>query len=353
MQTRRQLMKTAAGLGAGLAGLGGMATQARAATSLTYSVWLPPTHALVRDFAVPWSQKVEEATGGEVKVTIPPKPVTNPAGHLNAARTGIVDIVFVSQSYYPGMFELEKVFILPFGDPSARITSIASYRIYQKYMAALKRKEYEGLELLGTYTHGPGAVFTNGKVVQDIKDFEGLRIRIGGGMAADVGRLLKVNAVVKPAPESYELLSTGVVDGVFFPPEAVATFKLDTAIKEATVFPGGLYGDMHSVVMNKKAYDGLTEAQQQAIRGLSGEVLADMAGNAWGSADTAAMKSLEDHGVQIREASPELVTDIREAVGGLELAWRQEAAQYDLDADAILADYREELKKVQNELDAA
>jgi TRAP-type C4-dicarboxylate transport system substrate-binding protein len=43
-----------------------------------------------------------------------------------------------------------------------------------------------------------------------------------------------MNVTLKPAPESYELLSTGVMDGTLFPAESVEGFKIDKVIKYAT-----------------------------------------------------------------------------------------------------------------------
>ena len=53
---------------------------AQAKTELTVSSWLPPTHAVVADFLVPWGQQIEKATDGRVTLRILPKPVTNPPG---------------------------------------------------------------------------------------------------------------------------------------------------------------------------------------------------------------------------------------------------------------------------------
>ena len=53
-----------------------------------------------------------------------------------------------------------------------------------------------------------------------------MKIRTGGGIAEEMARALGASAFVKPAPESYELLSSGVADGMFFPLESIISFKL-------------------------------------------------------------------------------------------------------------------------------
>ena len=312
---------------------------------LNFSVWIPQTHILVANFMVPWSQEVEKATEGRVKISFLPKPVTNPVGHLDAVRNGVVDLAFISYSYYPGRFDLMKYAILPFSGNSALSTSVASWRIYDKYLRAAV--DIPGVKQLGIYGHGPGGVYTSGKAVEKIDDFEGLKLRIGGGIQADLAKVLKFNAVVKPAPESYELMSTGVVDGVLFPPESVASFRLDGLVKTATVFPGGLYSDVHGIIMNEKSCERLSPKDQAIVLKRSGEHLARLGGKAWGDADTAALESLKAKGVVFRPASDKLVADIKERTAGFEKAWLEAAKAKGIDGPKVLAEFRAELKSLE------
>jgi len=319
--------------------------RAQKPVELTYSVWIPQTHVLVANFMIPWAQEVEKATQGRVKINFLPKPVTNPQGHLDAVRNGVVDLAFISHSYYPGRFDLMKVAMLPFSGNSAQSTSVAAWRIYDKYLAGAN--EHRGVKLLGIYGHGPGGVYTTKKVIDKVEDFENLKVRIGGGMAADVADALKVNAVVKPAPESYELLSTGVVDGVFFPPESIASFRLDGIIKNATVFPGGLYSDTHGIIMNEQAFAKLPNADRAILMKLSGEHIAQLGGKAWGDADTAAIESLRAKNVAFHQASPKLIADVKARTAHLEKAWLDTAKTKGIDGPKVLQEYRAELKKLE------
>jgi hypothetical protein len=121
---------------------------------------------------------------------------------------------------------------------TAEINSVAYSRIHWKYFQ--KVGEYNGVKLLAVWTHGPGHMFNTKRPINSLADLKGMKIRTGGGIAEKFGNLLGASAFVKPAPESYELLSSGVADGVFFPLESVVSFKLDKVLKYATVFPGRL-----------------------------------------------------------------------------------------------------------------
>lgn len=312
---------------------------------LTYSAWIPANHILVANFMIPWSKEVEAATAGRVKINFLPKAVTNPQGHYDAVRNGVVDLAFISHSYYPGRFDLMKFAILPFSGNSAQSTSVASWRVYDKYLRAAN--EHRGVKLLGVYGHGPGGVYTTGRKVEKIEDFDGLKVRIGGGIQADIATALKVNPVVKPAPESYELMSTGVVDGVFFPPESVASFRLDGVVKNATLFPGGLYSDLHGIIMNDKAFERLTEADRATLMRLSGEHIAQLGGKAWGDADTAALQTLKAKNVVFHQADAKLIADIKTRTAPFEQAFLDAAKAKGIDGPAVLKAYRDELKKLE------
>src|SRR5690554_1407620 len=329
---------------AGVALAASLPVQAQKKTQLTVSSWLPPTHAVVADFLIPWGEEITAATDGRVTLRILPKPVTNPPGHYDAVRDGLVDITFVSHAYYPGRFELTKFAVMPFSGNTAESRSVGAWNTYEKYL--LGANEHEGVRLLGMYAHGPGMVFTTDKSVAKIEDFQGLKIRVGGGMAADVAKAVGVSPIAKPAPESYELLSTGVVDGVFFPAETLVSFKLDSVIENVTIFPGGLYSDTHAVIMNEDAFKRLSEQDQAAILKVSGSHLASLAGRAWDKHDAVAHKLLDGGSIKVIKADDALVQAVRERTKSFEQTWLDAAAAKGLDGPAALAAFRSEIKEL-------
>ena len=138
---------------------------------------------------------------------------------------------------------------------------------------------------------------------------------------AKVMRALGASVFVKPAPESYELLSSGVADGVFFPSEAIVSFKLGPVVKYATMFPGGFYSSAFGFFMNEDKWNKLSKADQDAITSVSGEALAVLVGKSWDAADKAGIEEMKKVGIRIDEASPELVKGVRERTKPLEDKW--------------------------------
>ena len=326
-----------------LLGLVAGAGPAPAQTTLTMSSWVSPQHHLTANVLQVWANDVEKATSGRVKFTMLPKHPSAPPGTFDAVRDGLVDLSFVTASYTPARHILPLMPELPGGGDTALANSVAYSRIHWKYFQ--KVGEYRGVKLLGVFTHGPGQMFTK-KPVAGIGDVQGLKIRTGGGVAELVAKALGASAFVKPAPESYELLSSGVADGVFFPLESIISFKLDTVLEQATLFPGGMYSSAFGFFMNEEKWNRLPKQDQEAIEKLSGEYIARLAGNSWDEADRKGMEALKKSGVKIVHANPAFVAEVKKRSAPIVDEWIKQASAKGVDAAKILAEFQDELKKV-------
>jgi len=338
---------TAALLGAGalaIASLAGWPTAATAQTTMTMSSWVPPSHLLTKDVLGVWAQQVEKATDGRVKFQMLPKAPSAPPGTFDAVKDGLVDVSYVTASYTPARHVLPLLPELPGGGATAEINSVAYSRIHWKYLNQIG--EYKGVKLLGVFTHGPGQMFNTKRAITKVEDLAGMKIRSGGGISEEMARALGASAFVKPAPESYELLSSGVADGTFFPLESINSFKLGTVVKYATLFPGGFYGSAFGFFMNEDKWNKLSKPDQDAITSVSGEALARLAGKAWDAADRAALEEMKRVGIQITEAPPELIKGVQERAKVIEDKWVQSATAKGVDGAKVLAEFRAELKRV-------
>jgi TRAP-type C4-dicarboxylate transport system substrate-binding protein len=184
------------------------------------------------------------------------------------------------------------------------------------------------------------------KPVAGIGDVQGLKIRTGGGIAEQVAKALGASAFVKPAPESYELLNSGVADGVFFPFESIVSFKLDKVIGQATVFPGGLYSSAFGFFMNEDKWNKLSKQDQDIVEKMSGEAAARSNGQSWDRADKVGLDALKAANANIVDASPAMIAEAKKRSGPIIEDWIQKASAKGVNAKAILAEFHEELKKV-------
>ena len=240
--------KTLAASAAALAALAA-SPAAMAQIAITMSSWVPPAHTLTEG-QKEWCAMLEQKVAGKVKCNQLPRPVSAAPGTFDAVRNGLVDLSFTVQGYTPGRFVTTQIAEFPFLGDSAEATSVAFQRVYEKSPAM--QEEHKGVKVLAVFTHGPGIVLNSKRPIASVADLSGLKFRIGGGMVNEISKALGMNVTLKPAPESYELLSSGVMDGTLFPAESVEGFKIDKVIKYATTFPGGLYNTSFVFMMNTK-----------------------------------------------------------------------------------------------------
>jgi TRAP-type transport system periplasmic protein len=318
---------------------------AHAQTTLTASSWLPPTHIL-SETQKEWCTQLEQRTTGKAKCNILPRAVSNPPGTYDAVKNGLADLSFTVQGYTPGRFTTTQMAELPFLGNSSESVSVAYQRMAAKYPAFIA--EHQGVKVISLFTHGPGIVYNIKRPIAKVDDLSGLKFRVGGGMVNEIAKTLGMNATLKPAPESYELLSTGVMDGTLFPAESVESFKIDKVIKHATTFPGGLYNTSFVFMMNQATYDKLPPDVKKVVDEMSGEVAARQFGRGWDRVDRRGMAFMQAAGVQFTKADAGFVKDVQGKTAALEDKWASEAQGKGLNnAKGVLAEFRAEIKKLE------
>jgi TRAP-type C4-dicarboxylate transport system substrate-binding protein len=337
---RLPLIRLAAG-----AALASMALGASAQTTLTLSSWVPPSHTLT-ETQKEWCEMLAQKVAGKIKCNVLPRAVSAPAATFDSVRNGLADISFTVHGYTPGRFVTTQFAEIPFLGQSAEASSVAFQRMYQKQPAMLE--EHKGVKVIAVFTHGPGIVFNTKRPITKMDDLLGMKFRIGGGMVNDISKALGMNVTLKPAPESYELLSTGVMDGTLFPAESVEGFKIDKVIKYATLFPGGLYNTSFVFMMNQAKYDSLPADVKKAIDEMSGEFAARMIGKGWDKVDRRGMAFMQANGVQFTKADPAFVKAVTDKTSGLVDNWAKAAEAKGMkNPKKVLADFRAEIAKLQ------
>ncbi len=323
----------------------GLAAPALAQTTLTLSSWVPPAHTLTMG-QIEWCEMLAKKAAGKVKCNVLPRAVSGAPGTFDAVRNGLADLSFTVHGYTPGRFVLPQLVEFPFMGDSAEVTSVAFQRIYNKYPAFAE--EHKGVKVLAVFTHGPGIVFNTKKPIARIDDLAGMKWRVGGGMVNEISKAMGMNVTLKPAPESYELLSTGVMDGTLFPAESIEGFKIDKVIKYATTFPGGLYNTSFVFMMNQAKYDALPADVKKLVDEMSGEWAAQFLGRGWDKVDRRGMAFMQAANVQFTKADGAFVSAVKAKTGGLEDSWAKAAEAKGLkDAKKVLAEYRAEIAKLQ------
>ena len=338
-----RVLKSAGGVGLAVLIASG---PAGAQVVLNASSWVPPAHPITANMLVPLCEDIARVTSGRVKCNVLPKPPVAAPQTFDAIANGLIDLSFTSHGYTPGRFALTEAAEFPFMGDTAEVTAVAYERIYERMLA--KADEHKGVVVLSVFTHGPGQMYNTKRPINSLRDLEGLKIRVGGGVVTDVAKALGTVPILKPAPESYELLSSGVVDGVFFPKESPLSFKFIPLIKYVTLVPGGLYNTSFVWMANPAKWNSISEADRKLLAPLLGEALARRSGRVWDAADAKGLAAMQEAKLSVTTASPQLVAEIRAKTATLESEWIEKKAKpKGVDGAAVLKALRAEIASLQ------
>ncbi|HVL36025.1 MAG TPA: TRAP transporter substrate-binding protein [Burkholderiales bacterium] len=320
----------------------GFSAPGAAQVTLIASSPVPPSHILTAAMLVPMCQDFEKVTSGRVRCNVLPKaPVAAPQT-FDAVRDGLTDLSFTVHGYTPGRFTLTEAVEFPFMADRAEALSVAYQRVHERMLA--KADEHRGVVALALFTHGPGQIHHTSKPVSSLADLKGQKIRVGGGMSNDIATALGAVPLLRPAPEVFEILKTGVADGLFFPKESVMSFKLTPVLRHATLVPGGLYNVSFVWMANPDKWKTIPAADRKLIEPLLGEALATRSGRAWDASDERGEQVMREGKIQIQTASPAFMEEIRTATAQLEDGWVKRAKGKGIDGRAVIAALRAEIK---------
>lgn len=316
-----------------------MTTPALAETKLVLSSWLPPRHPLVAEVIKPWAREIAEVTEGRVTVRVLAKPMGAPPAHFDMAAEGIADITYGLHSFTTDdRFLRSRLGQFSFLANDAVSGSKAFWEVYTKQLGA--DEEHKGVKVLGLFVHGPGMLNNGKRKIEKPEDLVGRKIRTPGGYIADLMADLGATTLFMSSGEVFEKLSRGVIDGVTFPYDGVAAFKLTDYIKYSMSVPGGFYNTTWFLVINEGKWNEISAEDQAAIEAISGAAFAERAGVAWDGSDESARQVMEDAGIELYEASPEMLSGIKDIAAKLEAEWVTEISETGHDGAAALADFR-------------
>jgi TRAP-type C4-dicarboxylate transport system substrate-binding protein len=331
----------AAAAAVALAGWAGSATAEQ--TVIRLETYAGPKHAMNMYAWPTWIKQVEEASGGKIKVDMSYPPI-NPRDLYDRVRNGIADMAWITHGYTTGRFVLTDIVELPGVDGNAEQMSKAFWRISQQYLA--KVDEHKGVVVLALFTHGPGMIHSR-KPINSIKDFDGLKVRTGGGVQSDIAKRLNMVSVSAPATKAHEILSQGVADGIMFSLETITSFKLADVVKYHYYLPGGLYTASFAVVMNKAKYASLSADEKTALAKVTGEPMSALMGRTWDDADKFSADELKKSGNHVANLDPATAAEVKKRIADIEDEWVAKAKKEGLqDPKAALKALRDEIAKL-------
>ena len=334
-------------LGLSLAALAPLSSvQAQTETqTIRFSNWLPPAHYIVTEMLQPWAEKVNEVTEGRVQVEFI-NPLGKPQAHLDLVRNGVADMGMSVHSYTASRFPLIEFAELPFTVEDGGINSVAYWRTYDKFMK--EANEHRGVKLLGLWTSPATVIFTNKDEITNLDQLEGMKLRSPSPLFDSIGDAMEIVTVNAPASESYEMLSRGVIDGLFFQYDQLENFKLDKLLKSAVAAPGGLGKSSQYLFMNERKWNAISEADRAAIEKISGEFIAQDFGSKWNDAEIKSIQTLTDSGLKTYRVEGAELDELTNNLAFIEEEWIKTAAKKNVDGKAALEYYRAQIEELKN-----
>ena len=219
---------------------------------------------------MPFCKDMQQATQGRVKCNLLPKAVVAPPQTFDAVRDGLADLSFSVHGYTPGRFVADRRDRIPV--PGRHLGSHLGRLPAHPRPHARQARRAQGRAGAGACSPTARArSSTPSAPINSLKDLEGMKIRVGGGMVerhrqgarhrADAqARAGKLRAV-EPGRGRRRVL-----------PEGSRRCRSSSCrcIKHVTFVPGGLYNVSFGMVMNpakwKQISRGRPGGDQQAHR---------------------------------------------------------------------------------------
>jgi TRAP-type C4-dicarboxylate transport system substrate-binding protein len=236
--------------------------------TLTLGHPFPEQHPIHQNVWAPYAEAVNAATEGVVTIEI------HPGGALAALPAtfdntvvGGQDMGWALHGYHAGVFPVTELFELPFQFSSAEQAAQTMWDMYDEFPAV--QSDYESVKLLGLWSHEVGDFFFNSEPVTTLEQMEGMNIRFSNAAISRFIELAGASPVGLGAPELFDALSTGVIDGMATATSALQSFGLYDVVAYITrcdCFVGTQY-----LVMNLDTWNSLTPDTQAVMESLGRE----------------------------------------------------------------------------------
>ena len=228
---------------------------------LKFAVFSPDTERLYNTVKKPWVEAVNKAAGGAIQIELYPNGALGRAPQQQAqmVNDGVADIGFIVPPFTPGRFPDSEVLELPgmFHDLAQ------GTRVYTRLVQNGTIKDYGDYYPIAMWSTPPFSLHSNFPI-NSIKDLKGKRVRGSGVIQIESLKALGAVTVGMPPTEVPEALSRRTIDASTSQPAVLYDFGLDRVTSHHYFIRLGIVP--LAVVMNRKVFDGLPKAGQDAIR---------------------------------------------------------------------------------------
>jgi TRAP-type C4-dicarboxylate transport system substrate-binding protein len=300
---------------------------------------LSPVSNVHSHFLLPWAKKIEQASGGRLRIEIYPimQLGGSPRELYDHAREGRADIVWTLPGATPGRFPRAEVFELPF---VLGMKAGANCRTAQAVFTGEMRNEFRDVQVLSLCVSDGSALHAN-KAIAHVGDVKALKLQAPSPLAFATIRALEATPVTIPLPQIRDGLSQKAIDGCLMSWEAVAPIRLQEFVRHHTEFAGAAVSASAFVLaMNRARYEKLPDDLRKVIDENSGPSAAEMVGRMWDDRAAIAQELARKRGNTIETLPPGEAERWRKAAEPVIQAWIQRASDRGFDGAKLLTDVK-------------
>ena len=304
------------------AALAALSGAARAADPIRLRVAdsFPKGHFLIKLVLEPWMEGVRKrANDAVVFEHYPAQQLGKAADMLRLTQTGVADIGYVAPAYAAEKMPVSEVAMLPGGFDHSCQGTLAYWKSARSGVIAQQDYDKNAIRLLIAVSLPQYRIFTVKTPVRDAKDVTGLKLRSTGGAQDLTLRAIGAVPVRMAAPDAYESLSRGTMDGLLFPLESVVAYGADKLVKYATDGLGfGSFVVAYSI--SDAAWKKLTPEVQKAMVEAAEEVVPKACAQVQ-AADEETRKRLSAAGVTFETLQSDARAGFAERLKGVAKTW--------------------------------
>ena len=282
----------------------------------------PKGHYLVKLVLEPWMEEVQKRTNGAVTFEhYPAQQLGKAADMLKLTQTGVADIGYVAPGYTSDKMPVSEVAMLPGAFEHSCQGTLAYWKLARNGVIAEQDYTANNIRLLLAVSLPQYRIFTIKQPVKDVADVTGLKLRSTGGAQDLTLRAIGSVPVRMAAPDAYESLSRGTMDGLLFPLESVVAYGADKLVKYSTDGLG--FGSfIVSYSISDSAWKKLSPEIQKAMTDVAEEIIPS-ACQQMQKSDDETKKSLEAKGIRFETLSPEVNAKFRDLMKGVAKTWSE------------------------------
>jgi len=292
-----------------------------------------------------WAKKIEEESGGRVKITLYPNAaLVKMRDEYNAVETGLVDMVIFTPAITPGLFPRSELVMLPKLFPTAEVAGQVFHELLEKYAVDTELKSTKFLWVL-TF---PPMNLHGTKQINTLEEFKGKKIRTEGKVESWTVEGLGATGLNMDTMEIFTSVERGLIDGFFFLWEGVLVFGFTEITQYRTKCD--MFARGFPCVMNMDVWNGLPPDIQEIFTRNSGAAMSAKAGAEFDKANAESMALVEDYDKQVGNPPVNILSADEnarwvEAVSPVIERWVSEGEAEGVPARAMLDDAHKLIEK--------